>query len=103
MPPTPPESLPDDLVERLEACPPDALRDAAEYAVALADHRETADDGGDDDGPGGDGDAPEDTPEDVPSKATLTVKEINDNRYHYWQWRDGDRIRSKYEGPVSGE
>ncbi|SEL89237.1 hypothetical protein SAMN04488691_11092 [Haloferax larsenii] len=39
-------------------------------------------------------------PEDVPSKASLTVKEINDNRYYYWQWREGDQIKSKYKGPV---
>jgi hypothetical protein len=28
-------------------------------------------------------------------------KEINDSRYYYWQWRDGDTIRSKYKGPVN--
>lgn len=42
----------------------------------------------------------DDPPDDVPANATLTVKEINDNRYYYWQWRDGDSIRSKYKGPV---
>ena len=36
-----------------------------------------------------------------PSKATITIKEINDNRYYYWQWRDGDKTRSQYEGPVN--
>jgi len=36
----------------------------------------------------------------VPGKASLTVKEINGNRYYYWQWRDGDAVRSKYHGPV---
>lgn len=43
---------------------------------------------------------PEDLPDDVPSKATITVKEINDNRYYYWQWREGEKIKSKYKGPV---
>ena len=41
----------------------------------------------------------DDLPDGVPSKATLTIKEINDNRY-YWQWRDGDQVKSKYKGPV---
>ncbi|ACV49348.1 hypothetical protein Hmuk_3248 (plasmid) [Halomicrobium mukohataei DSM 12286] len=40
------------------------------------------------------------SPDGVPSKATITIKEINDNRYYYWQWRDGEQIRSQYEGPV---
>jgi hypothetical protein len=42
----------------------------------------------------------DDPPDGVPANATLTVKEINNNRYYYWQWRDGDSIRSKYKGPV---
>ncbi|MFC7131242.1 hypothetical protein [Haloferax chudinovii] len=46
---------------------------------------------------------PEDRPDDVPSKATITVKEINDNRYYYWQWREGEKIRSKYKGPVDSD
>ncbi|ELY26512.1 hypothetical protein C500_15155 [Natrialba magadii ATCC 43099] len=46
-------------------------------------------------------DRPEDLPDDVPAKATITIKEINDNRYYYWQWRDGEKIRSQYKGPVS--
>jgi hypothetical protein len=99
-PPAPPESLSDDLVESLEGCPPTALRDAAHYAERLADYREQNLEEG---GPGERDrpeDAPGDTPEDVPSKATLTVKEINDNRYYYWQWREGDGVKSKYEGPV---
>jgi hypothetical protein len=40
-------------------------------------------------------------PDDVPSKATITIKKINDNRYYYWQWREGEKIRSQYEGPVN--
>lgn len=42
----------------------------------------------------------DDTPDDsVPDKASKTVKTINDNEYLYWQWRDGDSIKSKYIGP----
>ncbi|WP_372480838.1 hypothetical protein ACAH01_16440 (plasmid) [Halomicrobium sp. HM KBTZ05] len=107
-PPTPPTDLPDDLGDGLEQCSPTRLRQIAEYAEALAAFRERNDrlDGADD----GDGehadrahkreDGPENPPDGVPSKATITVKEINDNRYYYWQWRDGEQIRSQYEGPV---
>jgi hypothetical protein len=45
----------------------------------------------------------DDPPDGVPANATLTVKEINNNRYYYWQWRDGDSIRSKYKGPVQDQ
>jgi len=38
-------------------------------------------------------------PDDVPAKATITTKKINDNRY--WQWREGDKVKSKYKGPVN--
>ena len=40
-------------------------------------------------------------PDDVPTKTTISVKEINESRYHYWQWRDGEKIKSKYKGPVN--
>ena len=42
----------------------------------------------------------DDRPDDVPPKATITVKKINNNRYYYWQWREGEKIESKYKGPV---
>ncbi|MDS0300900.1 hypothetical protein NDI76_19305 [Halogeometricum sp. S1BR25-6] len=42
----------------------------------------------------------DDLPEGVPGKATLTKKKINGNEYWYWQWRDGDKIRSQYKEPV---
>jgi hypothetical protein len=67
----------------------------------LADHREHAarheEESNEVDG----ADRSDDLPDDVPSKATLTVKEINGNRYHYWQWREGDKVKSKYKGPVN--
>jgi hypothetical protein len=44
---------------------------------------------------------PENLPDDVPTKATITTKEINGNRYYYWQWRDGEKIKSKYKEPVN--
>ena len=44
-----------------------------------------------------------DRPESVPSKASLTMKTINGNDYEYWQWRDGDSIKSKYHGLADEE
>lgn len=48
-------------------------------------------------------DTADELPDDVPAKATTTIKEINGNRYYYWQWRDGEKIRSKYKGPVNSD
>ena len=36
-----------------------------------------------------------------PSKATLTEKTIDGRDYYYLQWRDGDKVRSQYVGPVT--
>lgn len=44
-----------------------------------------------------------DRPKGVPWKASLTVKTISDNRYAYWQWRDGDSVKSKYHSPTDEE
>ena len=100
---TPPADLSTGLVNRLNESSPDRLRDIASYADALAEHKEREarlEEGSDE------GDIekrPEDLPNDVSAKATITIKEINDNRYYYWQWRDGSKIRSKYKGPVNPE
>lgn len=37
----------------------------------------------------------------APSKATLTQKEIDGRLYYYYQWREGDSIKSEYIAPVS--
>jgi hypothetical protein len=114
-PPQPPVDPPATLVDALEDCSSDHLRQIATYAEELADYRgrssvveenqeETAEEDPEatsratqEERPN---DLPGDRPDGVPSKAAITTKEINDNRYYYWQWRDGDRIQSKYEGPV---
>ena len=100
-PPTPPAELPTDIVNTLNGYSPDQLQHVARYAEELAEHKarearleEESDDDEIDE-------RPDDLPDDVPSKATITIKEINDNRYYYWQWRDGEKIRSKYKGPVN--
>ena len=96
-PPTPPANLPTEIVNTLNESTPERLRDIATYAEALAEHKErearleeSADE-----------DEVEERPDDLPAKATITIKEINDNRYYYWQWREGDKIKSKYKGPVN--
>ncbi|WP_276274104.1 hypothetical protein [Haloarcula litorea] len=98
-PPRPPSDLPAEVVDALDDCSPERLAQIATYAEELAEYRER------EARPTGDGDRTgtdrEDLPPDVPSKATITVKEINGNRYYYWQWREGDSIVSKYKGPVA--
>jgi hypothetical protein len=43
----------------------------------------------------------DDLPDDVPTKASVVVKEINSNRYYYYQWREGSKVKSKYKAPVN--
>ena len=100
-PPTPPADLPTDIVNTLNDYSPDQLQQVARYAEELAEHKargarleEKSEEDEIDD-------RPDDLPEDVPSKATITIKEINDNRYYYWQWREGEKVRSEYKGPVN--
>lgn len=99
-PPTP-DDVPGEIAATLASCSPAQLRDIAAYAAALADHRERAEEP--DDREKERASEPPDRPADVPAKATITTKEINDNRYHYWQWREGDSVRSKYKGPANDE
>ena len=100
-PPTPPANLQTEIVNTLNESGPEQLQNVASYAEALAEHKErearleeSADQNEIEE-------RPADLPDDVPAKATITIKEINDNRYYYWQWRDGSRIKSKYKSPVN--
>ncbi|MDS0477232.1 hypothetical protein [Natrinema sp. 1APR25-10V2] len=99
-PPAPPTELPTDLVDTLDDYSPELLRHVARYADELAEYRERearlAEEADEDETE----EQFEDRPDDVPSKATITIKEINDNRYYYWQWREGEKIKSQYKGPV---
>ena len=102
-PPTPPADISTDLVNTLNGYSPDQLQQVARYAEELAEHKarearleeEAAEDEINE--------RPDDLPDDVPSKATITIKEINDNRYYYWQWREGEKVKSKYKSPVNSE
>jgi len=102
-PPTPPSNLPTEVVATLNEAPPGRLQDVAHYTEALAEHKERKarleEEGKADETDVED--RPDELPDDIPAKATITVKKINDNRYYYWQWRDGDKIRSQYKGPVN--
>ena len=100
-PPTPPAELPTDIVDMPNGYSLDQLQHVARYCrgAGRAQSSRSAPRGR----AGGDeiDDRPNDLPDEVPSKATITIKEINDNRYYYWQWRESDKIKSKYKSPVS--
>lgn len=100
-PPTPPAEFPTDIVDTLDDYSPEHLRHIAIYADELADYREREARLAEEDGEDEVEERPDDLHDDVPSKATITIKMINDNRYYYWQWRDGNKIRSQYKGPVN--
>ena len=100
-PPTPPEELTTDLVNTLNESSSEQLKHVARYAEELAEYKAREarlEEGLEEDETVK---RPDDLPDNVPAKATITIKEINDNRYYYWQWRDGDKIKSKYKEPVS--
>ena len=100
-PPTPPAELPTDIVDTLNGYSPEQLKHVAQYAEKLAEHKAREDrleEESDDDEIE---ERPDDLLDEVPSKATITIKEINNNRYYYWQWREEDKVTSKYKGPVN--
>ena len=98
-PPTPPAELSTDIVNTLNDYAPNQLQHVARYAEELAEHK--AREAGLEEEEDKIDERPDDLPDDVPSKATVTIKEINDNRYYYWQWREGDKVKSKYKSPVN--
>jgi len=102
-PPTPPAELPTETVDTLNGFSPDQLQDVARYAEALAEHKDREARLAEEEKENEIEERSDDLPDDVPAKATITIKEINDNRYYYWQWREGDKIKSKYKGPVNRE
>ena len=100
-PPTPPADLSTEMVDTLNGYSPEKLRYVARYAEALAAHKARGTDIDEESDKGESEDRPDDLPDDVPSKATITITEINDNRYYYWQWREGSSVKSKYKGPAN--
>jgi hypothetical protein len=100
-PPTPPQELSTGTIEQFDDLPPDLLRHVADYAEELAEYREREARLAEHEDEEDLEERHEDLPDDVPSKATVTVKKINDNRYYYWQWRERETVTSKYKGPVN--
>ncbi|QKY22098.1 hypothetical protein B4589_016955 (plasmid) [Halolamina sp. CBA1230] len=100
-PSTPPANLPTEIVNTLNESDPEQLRDVATYAEALAEYKAREDRLEESDDQEEVEERPDDLPDDVPAKATITIKEINDNRYYYWQWREGEKVCSQYKRPVS--
>jgi hypothetical protein len=99
-PPSPPTNLPTEIVNTLNESDLERLREVATYAEALAEHKEREARLKKSANQEEVEERPDDLPDEVPAKATITVKEINDNRYYYWQWREGDTVKSQYKGPV---
>jgi len=97
-PPTPPATISTDIINSLNKTSTETLREISRYADALAEHKEREarlEENNDESA-----ERPDNLPDDVPAKATITIKEINDNRYYYYQWREGDTVKSKYKSPV---
>jgi len=101
--PIPASVPPDGDCQHAQRLGPRAAREVATYAEALAEHKEREarleESASQDEVE----ERPDDLPDDVPAKATITIKEINDNRYYYWQWREGNSVMSKYKGPVNSD
>ncbi|WP_247004931.1 hypothetical protein [Halosolutus gelatinilyticus] len=116
--PTPPPELDDDLRAFLEALGEadlETLRTVATYVdelVAWTDAERNAESGSStgsdeataghrdrsaDEEASGSEDPPDDPPfpDDVPDGASVSVDEIAGTTYYYFQWREGDEIRSK--------
>lgn len=89
------------IYQELGLCDTNRLEHVARYAEELAEHKERDHSLNKEIDEGNDKSESTDLPDSVPSKATIMIKEINDNRYYYWRWREGDRVKSKYKEPVS--
>jgi len=108
--PAAPDSAPKYIAEGLEKQSPETLREIAEYAAELADHKEqqiedqladrevdleeTPDESDADEWE----DAIDDS--DAPPQAYLTQKTIDGRQYFYYQWREGNSVKSEYVAPV---
>lgn len=103
--PNEPPEIAQYIVDGLQRQGSDDLRTIAAYAEELADYQEVkagakmADE--EDEIMHETSEDINDLPEDVSPKASVVVKEINNNRYEYYQWREGDKIRSQYKRPVN--
>ncbi|ELY67566.1 hypothetical protein [Natrinema versiforme] len=69
---------------------PATLREASAYLEEMASWKAR-----DDEEEGTTTADPETYPDDIPERATVSVTEIAGTEYYYYQWRDGDEIRSE--------
>ncbi|MFC4541810.1 hypothetical protein ACFO5R_07700 [Halosolutus amylolyticus] len=100
--PTPPDDLDEDLRAFLAALGDEdgeTIRSVAAYVDDLASWAERRDEHeseSDAERPD-DADSPADVPvpSGVPDTATVSVEEVAGTTYYYYQWREGDEIRSK--------
>lgn len=79
-PPIPPSKLSIDVVDTLDDYSPELLRHGAQYAEEFAECREREAQLAEKDDEDKIEDRPDDLPVEILSKATITSKEINDNR-----------------------
>jgi len=102
--PDSPDGIAQYILDGLDRQGPETLRRIAAHAETLADWKEAQAEAelkdGDDEVVREDSEDVEDLPHDVPTKASVVIKEINDNRYEYYQWREGSQVKSKYKAPV---
>ncbi|SEV80708.1 hypothetical protein [Natrinema salifodinae] len=108
-PPTDVDRVGREALRELADRDPETLRAASTYLADLADWKDRTDAAADErdeseSGDDGDGDtcdgAPSSTdtadyPDGVPERASVSVDEIGGTEYRYYQWREGDEIRSK--------
>ena len=97
-----PDDIAQYILDALDRQDPETLRQIATHAEKLASwkevHAEAAKE--EEDVVHEDRTDDSDRPEGVPAKANIVEKNINDNRYYYYQWREGEKVKSKYKGPV---
>ncbi|ELY99822.1 hypothetical protein C482_10062 [Natrialba chahannaoensis JCM 10990] len=98
-PPQPPAALDDGLVEALETQDSETLLSVAEYALSLAEWKESlaADEASPSTSQQPSPESSSESPPSVPDRAVVSVVEIAGERYRYYQWREGDEIRSETE------
>lgn len=101
--PEPPASIPQYILDGLDRQDAQTLEEISRYAEDLAAAKEAeaeAELEDDEEVVREDSEDVDDLPDDVPTKASVVVKEINSNRYYYYQWREGSKVKSKYKAPV---
>jgi len=100
--PDAPDGIAQYILDGLERQDAESLRQIAEHAEELAAWKEAqaAEEMDEEDVVREDSQGDDDRPDDVPAKASVVVKEINKNRYYYYQWREGSSVKSKYKAPV---